>query len=325
MTSEPGADPHPSSTDPGPPPVFVGGTGRSGTTVVARLIAAHPAYRMVPSELRFHAESSGLPGLLAGRLDPAWVTDQLRTHWARRRGADGKPRGVTTVMAPADYAIAVDRFERGRRQDSIAAGRELVAAVVHASLPADGRAAGPGGWVEMTPPNLEAAGELAMIFPEARFVHTIRSGLEVACSMQRHAWAPDEAGDCLLWWEDRFARADAGARSLPPGALHEIHLERLADPGSRDRVVLELLAFLGLDDAPAVREFRETAIADRAATASRWRALPSGPRAELLASYRQALGRLRRRGARTLPVDADAGSRWRPPQRACELGAAGGD
>jgi hypothetical protein len=167
---------------------------------------------MVPDELRFHAELTGLAGFLRGQIDSEWVTSQLRTHWASRRGAAGREQGLTTVVAPEAYAAAVDRFERTQAGGAAGACRELLLTVVRESLPEEDRSR---GWVEMTPPNLEAAQELALMFPEARFVHAIRSGLDVACSMQRHAWAPDGLEDCLFWWEDRFARADAGARSLP--------------------------------------------------------------------------------------------------------------
>ena len=33
--------------------VFVGGTGRSGTTVVGRLVGAHERYHLIPFEARF--------------------------------------------------------------------------------------------------------------------------------------------------------------------------------------------------------------------------------------------------------------------------------
>src|SRR5438034_10998275 len=35
-------------------PVFVGGAGRSGTTILARLIGEHSRYYTIPFEIRFH-------------------------------------------------------------------------------------------------------------------------------------------------------------------------------------------------------------------------------------------------------------------------------
>jgi cytidylate kinase len=48
-------------------PIFVGGTGRSGTTIVARLLAEQPGYMLIPIELRVHAAPGGLSDLLERR------------------------------------------------------------------------------------------------------------------------------------------------------------------------------------------------------------------------------------------------------------------
>ena len=45
-----------------PPVVFVGGTGRSGTHVLARLLARHHRLFMIPVEVRFHVEERGFRG-----------------------------------------------------------------------------------------------------------------------------------------------------------------------------------------------------------------------------------------------------------------------
>ena len=45
-----------------PPPVlFVGGTGRSGTHVLAKLLSRHPRLAMFPIEVRFHVEEMKCP------------------------------------------------------------------------------------------------------------------------------------------------------------------------------------------------------------------------------------------------------------------------
>ena len=41
------------------PLVFVGGTGRSGTTIVAQLIGHSAAYELGPIEVRFHTDRHG--------------------------------------------------------------------------------------------------------------------------------------------------------------------------------------------------------------------------------------------------------------------------
>src|SRR5205823_7120632 len=50
------------------PIVFVGGTGRSGTHVIARLLGRSMDLAAIPVECRFHAEERGFPGLLSGQV-----------------------------------------------------------------------------------------------------------------------------------------------------------------------------------------------------------------------------------------------------------------
>src|SRR3954465_10433695 len=67
-----------------PPPVlFVAGTGRSGTHVLAKLLGKHSKMALVPGEGRFHVEASGYPGPLAGGLAKKQFLRRLRGFWWR--------------------------------------------------------------------------------------------------------------------------------------------------------------------------------------------------------------------------------------------------
>src|SRR5688572_15688692 len=86
-----------------PDPIFVGGAARSGTHAMARLISAHPAYHLIPVEVRFHCERKGLAGLLDGEVDMEEFVTRFREHYFRR-GRKGD-RGVQ-VIATEDAAEA---------------------------------------------------------------------------------------------------------------------------------------------------------------------------------------------------------------------------
>jgi hypothetical protein len=59
-------------------PVFVGGAARSGIQAVARLVGAHPRYRYLDAQVRFHVDEGGLPDLVGGRVDLARFLERLR-------------------------------------------------------------------------------------------------------------------------------------------------------------------------------------------------------------------------------------------------------
>ena len=64
------------------PLVFIGGTGRSGTHVLAQLVSRHDQFGLIPVEVRFHTDPDGFPGLLAGE-----VTHGSGTLLERDRGS----------------------------------------------------------------------------------------------------------------------------------------------------------------------------------------------------------------------------------------------
>ena len=81
--------------------VFIGGTGRSGTHVLARLLDRHPRFAGVPIESRFHCNKRGMPDLLGGRVTLAAFVEKLRDFWWHRVRVDGQPRGLYNLLTRA--------------------------------------------------------------------------------------------------------------------------------------------------------------------------------------------------------------------------------
>ena len=124
------------ASGPGPAElVFVGGTGRSGTHVVASLLGEHSRFASVPIECRFHCNPNGLADLVDGRTTPEEFVDKLRRFWwhrvrvggrgtvrlrrlAARRGGEAKVRGLhkITTRARAGGGDRRVRGDRGRRR-----------------------------------------------------------------------------------------------------------------------------------------------------------------------------------------------------------------
>src|ERR671934_878345 len=86
-----------------PPIVFVGGTGRSGTHILARLLAKHERLALVPVEVRFHVDDRGFPGLLAGDVSREQFVRRLRGFWWK---------GFQTMRMRGMYRfVPAERFE----------------------------------------------------------------------------------------------------------------------------------------------------------------------------------------------------------------------
>ena len=92
--------------------VFVGGTGRSGTHILGRLLGSHGRFADVPIESRFHCNKRGMPDLLEGRVSLGAFMEKLRGFWWHRVRVDDQPRGLYNLMRQATFDEAAERFER---------------------------------------------------------------------------------------------------------------------------------------------------------------------------------------------------------------------
>ncbi len=108
--------------------VFIGGTGRSGTHVLSRLIGRHNRYALIPVEVRFHTDPEGFPGLLAGEVTPEAFLKRMRGFWWKgfqAQGLSGRFRGMYRFVDPDLYEEALAAFERDHEADLAAACRSL--------------------------------------------------------------------------------------------------------------------------------------------------------------------------------------------------------
>ena len=119
-----GSDPSSNAHDPGSL-VFVGGTGRSGTHILGRLLGEHGTYADVPIEARFHCNKRGLPDLLEGRVSFGGFMEKLRDFWWHRIRVDEQPRGLYSLMYRSAFDSALERFESSYHSEPIAASRRL--------------------------------------------------------------------------------------------------------------------------------------------------------------------------------------------------------
>ena len=264
--------------------VFVGGTGRSGTHVIARLLGQHSRYEMVPIECRFHCNPSGLADVVTGKATPEEFLAKLRKFWWHRvrhggralarvaslaRGG-GKVRGLHKIVSRDRFEEAISRFEASCSADVVAASRTLFFDLL-GPLAAD---AGKPALVEMSCFTIASAPGLARIFPEARFVHAVRDGRDSASSKvakRQKAHHPTGVTDGIDWWLGRLRLAEEGVRGLDdPGRVAPISLDELVW-GDRERAYGDLLDFLELSDEPAMREFFSSQMSADAAHRERWR------------------------------------------------------
>lgn len=273
-------------------PVFVGGAARSGLQAVARLVGAHHRYRYLEAQVRFHADEGGLADLLAGRVGLDRFLERLRGHWWFHTRAEERESGLHQLVSRAAFDSAVADFERAFPEDPTEASGDLLRTL----LDPKARDAGAESWVEWTIRSVAAAPALAPILPHARFLHVIRDGRDVACSLVGQGSGPDSVVNAVATWERQIRAADAAAREVGAECVLALDIADLAIE-EREATYERILDFLGIEDDAGMREHFENKLLPGAANPSRWEMdLSRYQQRELERAYEQAIGELRRDG-----------------------------
>ena len=201
--------------------IFVGGAGRSGTTLMRALLEAH-------SRICCGPEMKALPQI-------SWLYQWI----------SGMPLQMDA------YKNTLANIQGYFRQfiESLAGNYRL--------------ASGKPRWAEKTPHNVLYIETLGTLFPDARFIHMIRDGRDVACSLVTTDWfGPGwgaELGEvqkitkAARYWRDTVQRArQQAAQPVVAGRVIQVPYELLvADLEGTMRKVMD---YLGEAWDPAILE-----------------------------------------------------------------------
>lgn len=274
-------------------PIFTGGTGRSGTTIMGELLGRHPDLALIPVEMRFHVDGGGLTDLAQGEIDVATFEEKLRTRWYRRTpNRWSGPRGVHVVADESVLDAALAGLHERYAQDPWVACAQFMSELMQAHT--EGLQA--RTWVEMTPPNAKRAGDLCHLYPGARVIHMVRDGRDVAASVAPKSWGPNDIRSALKWWGQQMIELDRSMRSADPARVRTVRLESLV-VGRREQEYAELLEFLGLPDAEPMRRFFNEVVTPGSMHPGRWRKdLEDDEIHEVEALYERVLAKLEANG-----------------------------
>ena len=296
-------------------PVFVGGTGRSGTTVVGDLLDHHEHIRTsVPIEIKFLANKSGLLQLVFGRETPdvhkniaffnlrarrrRWMSkrekfkkiqseflDRIWNDWWDIDAPPPHGRGLQSGISKKELEKLLATLVSELRFNRVWAARRFM----HNFISSQDAHKGQKYWVETTPLNIAQAKRILKIFPNALFINMVRDPRDVIASLLTKNWGPTTALEGIEWIEKRLIDAHHALRTIPAHQKITIGLEDLAI-NKREMSYQLLLTFLGLKDDPAMRAFFESELTPQAATSGRWKSEIATP--EFLSAYAELEKRL---------------------------------
>ncbi|MDE3205538.1 MAG: sulfotransferase [Acidobacteriota bacterium] len=238
---------------------FVVGCGRSGTTLLTVMLDSHPELA-IPGEtagfmLRFCLRHENFGSL----ADPHSRPDGLLSPEPPHRFDRGE------VLAMLDELSESHRFRRWGVDPELVVTEVLVTEastrpeVMRAVYHVYARLQGKELCGDKTPDHVLHMPRIAELFPEARFIHLIRDGRDVALAMRDTSWAPKTADEAARHWVQRVGRGREDATNLGSERYLEVRYEDLVlNPGP---VLERACAFLGIDFHPAMLDY--TSAADR--------------------------------------------------------------
>jgi hypothetical protein len=214
-----------------PPMPFIVGTGRCGSTLLRLMLDSHPDLA-IPDETHFiprlvslanqGADRRGLADAMQG--DPRWASWGIDASQLLTRANSHNAPPLASVLR-AFFECYASRFGKSRYGDK-------------------------------TPPYVYEMPRIRQLFPEARFVHLVRDGRDVALSMRESAWwGPKTLADTAAWWSNTILTARAHGTGAPD--YLEVRFEDLVlEP---EATLRRICAFIDLPWNAAMLRYHEFA------------------------------------------------------------------
>ncbi len=198
--------------DTSPNAVFIGGCGRSGTTLLASALGCAAATVVTP-ESQFKQEM--IRGLRTGRLagDPAsmydWIDRDTRFKAVWQMKPERRLAQSPLVGAPALTAVVVDVVDQYAARHGAAQWR---------------------CWIDHTPENFREVATLMRMFPQLRFIHVVRDGRAAAASVLPLDWGPNDIIRAARWWTTEVALGLAMEATHPDRVMRVRYEDLTTDP-----------------------------------------------------------------------------------------------
>ncbi|MGH2751091.1 MAG: sulfotransferase family protein [Actinomycetota bacterium] len=209
------------------PFVFILGCGRSGTTMLRSMFDSHPDIA-IPGESGF-----------------IW---QRRNRYENRGGVDVR-RFVSELTAhPRFKRWGLDRglVQRELANPPTDGFADLIRRLYR--VYADSR--GKERFGDKTPAHVLRISQIAQLFPEARIIHLIRDGRNVAMSyVDIKEWGPSSVTEAALYWRRRVEHGRRDGGRLGENRYQEVTYEALVDDPESELRRLCAFVDLGFDES----------------------------------------------------------------------------
>jgi hypothetical protein len=204
-------------------PFFILGAGRSGTSLLSRMLNQHPNLAVPPES---HLYSTFYPWL---RYYGSLAAPQNRANLVTDIVASGPLRDWSPRLRADEVLAHIDGDDFG--------------AVVDGVMRAWAAKHGKGRWGEKTPKHVRYWRQISADFEGASVIHVVRDGRDVAMSMIEARFGPKSVYSCAKLWRQYLDQIENVRNTLPHESFFEVSYEDMLD--DNERVLQEICDFLG--------------------------------------------------------------------------------
>lgn len=280
--------------------LFTGGTGRSGTTIMGKLLNKHPEIRVSkPVEIKFLSGNSGLLDLTYGlrefiemkksrkfpikllqkfpilktAIDYQRFHNKITGHWWMREKRPGKGTGLSSGLDHEVLVLALKEYKSNRKINLESAAQQFLSTMVVNQKNNHGEQI----WVDTSPPNIMNADRIHQLFPEAKFINMVRDGRNTIASVLKEHWGPNDPIKAIHWWKNRIRMGHRALSKIPSNLYLNIQLEELTH-FDRERQYQKIIEFLEIEDDQKMRNFFDEEVDGLRVMEKKWEHEISHPR-----------------------------------------------
>lgn len=210
-------------------PILMFGMERSGTTILSLMIGAHPEIAVPYPVAGLWYDFARAEQVEEGELSEARLDDIIAQLLAHPRMRDWDvtldAREVRETLGGAGFPNVLRAFYEAYAR--------------HKNKPS---------WAQMDISTLDHLAMAARWFPDARFVHIVRDGRDVALSHQTMPFGAGNIAECAAAWYHRLKICEAVGHLLGPQRYYQFRYEDLIlEP---EKTLRHLCTFIGVEFSP---------------------------------------------------------------------------
>lgn len=272
-------------------PIFSGGVGRSGTTVIGDLFKNHTeVFVGMPYEVKFITELFGLVDFSFGVRN--FQKTQITTYGQflatvskfdtpKMRFVKFKKMLFSQWWDKTEYnpgggiGMSIDKTTMNKILDEfylqldspIEAARNFTFNYIKNHKDYSGQKY----WIDTSPANIMYADLIYRIFPETKFIEMRRNPLDNIGSVLKQTWGPNNEDFAIKWWSDRIKKADSAIKQIPQNSHMLLTLEDLIRD-DRDYSYNKLCSLIGIsNNQTKVIEYFNNNLIIKNANFDRWK------------------------------------------------------